>query len=91
MIVKKMNYRGFPELDFTDLNSWEAFNEILTILERDFQIKVLQQTEGPESRLCTFEMQGYKFLLCNEPDGNSIRSLEKDREIYIDWLKFKLE
>jgi hypothetical protein len=78
MRVTKMEYRGFPEIEFDDLNSYDDFDKILMALSRNFSFQYARLTNGPESRICELGLKGYQFLLVNNPYGNSIRCMEED-------------
>ena len=78
--IKNVNYRGFPEIEFETLNSWNSFDDIISILSSKTPIQIIERIDGPESRICTFSLNGYMFVLTNNPYGNSIRSKEENQD-----------
>jgi len=78
-------------LDFTELESYEDFDTILSrlLLKCDFAIG--GKIDGPESRIYELKLAQSNFLLINNPYGNLLRPLDKSGEKLLSVIASKLK
>lgn len=64
---------NFTVIDFSTLEDWNSFDKILSLLKEHFDAKIVEQIEGPESRVCFINIHDHIFSLHNNPYGNYLK------------------
>lgn len=82
-MVKIREHRGTEVLDFIDLEDWEDFDKIFDILKKKFTIELVEQIDGPESRVWIMTIDGLDFSLHNNPYGNYLKPRGKESESFL--------
>jgi hypothetical protein len=75
-------------IDFCDEEDWDGFDNIIIKLKKEFDAKVLEKIDGPESRIWYLEIEGFHLSLHNNPYGNYLKA---DSSESIRYLKDTIE
>lgn len=81
---------GISILDFCDLESWESFDEIISILKSKYDVQIVEENDGPESRVWFINIDGYSFSLHNNPYGNYLKPRNAASDEYLNRILPKL-
>ena len=77
-------------IDFNLLEDWESFEIIIDKLKSFFHANVIEEIDGPESRIRFMRIKNAEFILINNPYGNYLKAtaidgMEALKLIYNDW------
>jgi hypothetical protein len=70
-------------IDFDTLESWDDFETIMDILRKSYDVKVINQIDGPDSRVWDIKLDNFLFSLHNNPYGNYLKAKEPSSIQYL--------
>lgn len=74
VVVSKAD--GYWEADIVPIADWDGFDSLAQYLVQVQHARVLEQLDGPDSRVWKFELKGAKLAMHNNPYGNTLRAYD---------------
>jgi len=65
-------------VDFNDHEDYDSFDDIISLLKKYFTIQVLEQLDGPESRVWKMLIENVPISLHNNPYGNFLKATTQE-------------
>lgn len=78
-------------LDFNQYDYWESLEELVEIVKDRFDVQVLEEIEGPSSRVLKLEVNNEVLSLQYDSYGSFLRSLSRDTDSLLQEIKSHFE
>ena len=70
-------------LNFNEYNYWESIEDIIQIVKQNYNIKITDFIDGPDSRICKLKINNYNYSLIYNSYGSYLKSLDEIGDAFL--------
>jgi len=85
------NRDGKTSLNFNNYDYWESLEDILEILNKFYNVNVIEELEGPDSRILKIQINGNDYSLQYDSYGSFLKSNFSLEDEFLKKIKIDFE